>query len=80
MKNELEDSRFGFVVSIKVSKKAVVRNRVKRIMRHAIHENLEKIKSGLDIVFFTRPGIEKLDGIEIRQQVMQLLTKLNLLK
>lgn len=80
-KNGLEESRFGFVVSTKISKRAVVRNRIKRLLRQSIHQNLDKIKSGFDIVFFTRPGVEKYDKLEkIEPLVLNNLAKLNLLK
>ena len=35
-KNNLKENRFGFIVSLKVSKKAVLRNKVKRRLREII--------------------------------------------
>lgn len=49
-KNNLEDSRFCLVVSAKVSKKAVIRNKIKRRARYILRGDLEKIKKGFDIV------------------------------
>lgn len=49
-KNNLDNSRFGIIVSAKVSKKAVERNRLKRIIREIIKENLEIIKKDQDVV------------------------------
>ncbi|MFA7662432.1 MAG: ribonuclease P protein component [Patescibacteria group bacterium] len=79
VKNELPDSRFGFVVSTKISKKAVVRNRVKRLLRQMIHEKLAEIKPGFDVIFYARPGIQILETPEFNQQVKFTLTKLGLL-
>jgi ribonuclease P protein component len=73
LKNDLEHPRFGFVVSLKISKKAVIRNKIKRRLREAIRHNLEKIKEGQDIVFFTRKGIEERGFQEIQQDVECLL-------
>ena len=50
--NNLKESRFGIVVSKKVSKKAVVRNKIKRRTRAIIKANLLKIKKVDCIVFF----------------------------
>jgi ribonuclease P protein component len=78
IKNGLEQARIGFVVSKKVSKKAVIRNRVKRLLREAIRDDLNKIKSCSDIVFFTKKGIEKKNFWEIKEVVEKLLKKSNI--
>ncbi|MAF13500.1 MAG: ribonuclease P protein component [Parcubacteria group bacterium] len=48
--NDKSLSRFTVVVSNKVSKKAVLRNRLRRQLREIIRLNLKKIKSGHDII------------------------------
>lgn len=45
-----EQPRFGFVVSKKVSKSAVIRNRFKRLIREQIRLSLNKIKLDKDAV------------------------------
>jgi len=72
-------SRFGFVVSTKVSKLAVTRNLLKRRLRAMIAENMELILPGFDIVVFTRPGASKLTYDELRGRLEALFIKLNLL-
>lgn len=47
--------RFAIVVSAKVSKKAVERNRIKRVMRELIHERLKKFPAGADYLIVIRP-------------------------
>ncbi len=55
-KNEKAYSRFGFTVSKKIDKRAVVRNRIKRQVRSCVEQNLEKIKPGRDILFIIKKG------------------------
>jgi ribonuclease P protein component len=50
--NKYDFSRFGFVVSKKNAKKAVERNKIKRIMRETVRQELKSgfIASGYDII------------------------------
>lgn len=77
-KNNFEESRFGFLVSQKVSKKAVVRNKIKRRLRGLISLNLSQIKKGNDVVLVTRPGLEKKDFQEIKEMINKIFKKANL--
>lgn len=77
--NGLPNSRFGFVVSTKVSKLAVTRNLLKRRLRSIIAENVELILPGLDIVVFVRPGAPKLNFDELRGLLENIFIKLRLL-
>jgi len=70
-------SRFGFVVSTKIDKRAVVRNRVKRLLREAVRARLTKIPDGFDLVFVVRPKIVGKSYEEICAQVDQLLSKIS---
>ena len=79
-KNNLEASRFGFIVSQKISKKAVVRNKVKRRLRAIIRKNLPRIKKGLDIVLITRPGVENENFKSIEKNIDRIFTKAKILK
>jgi len=60
-KNGLDASRFGFAVSLKVSKKAVARNKIRRRMREIVKKNISSFKKGRDIILIARPGLEKKD-------------------
>lgn len=51
-KNNLEVSRFAFVVSKKVDKRAVVRNSVKRKLRSCVEEIFDRIENGNDFIFY----------------------------
>lgn len=75
VENKMPFSRFGFVVSKKISKKAVERNRAKRLMREAIRLTEEKIKPGFDIIFISRIGIINKSLEEIKESVEKLLKR-----
>jgi ribonuclease P protein component len=53
-KNNRSISRFAVVVSAKVSKKAVARNRVRRQLNEIIRLHQQKIKPGLDMVLIVK--------------------------
>jgi len=57
-KNNLKSSRFGFIVSKKVSKKATSRNKIKRRLREIVRIKLPFIKKGIDGVIIVAAGLE----------------------
>ncbi|MBL7150438.1 ribonuclease P protein component [Candidatus Microgenomates bacterium] len=77
--SQLLNSRFTFVVSTKISKKAVVRNRTKRLLSEAVRLLLPQIKKGFDIIFFAKKPFleEKLQ--DVMPQVEKALNKIKLL-
>ena len=79
MKNNLGLNRFGFVVSQKVSKKAVIRNKVKRRLSEIIKAEEKNIKSGIDLIIITLPGSEKKDFSELKEAVSDALIKAKLI-
>jgi len=79
-KNSSGISRFGFVVSLKVSKRAVDRNLVKRRLRDIIRLNLDNIKDGYDVVFATNSNILKADYKSLERSVLTSLYRAGLLK
>jgi len=78
-KNELENSRIGFVVSKKISNRAVVRNKVKRRLRAAVKGFLPNIRPSYDIALFTKKGIEEKDFPEIKEMAEEVFKKAKLL-
>ena len=75
LKNDLGYSRFGFVVSQKVSKKAVIRNKVRRRITEIIKANFHQIQKGVDVVIIFLPGIEKKEFPELREMVIKNFLK-----
>ncbi len=56
-KNELQTTRFAIVVSTKVSKKAVRRNKLKRRIREVLRtEVIKRMQHGYDCVIVTQKG------------------------
>jgi len=52
-----EPMRFAFVVSTKVAKHAVDRNRVKRVISETVRYEAQHLKTGYDVVFLTKQSI-----------------------
>lgn len=68
--NTLPYHRYGFVVSTKVSKKAPVRNTIKRRMRAIARKYKENGEKGRDMAFIVKKEIVGASFQEI-QEVMQ---------
>ena len=72
-KNNLGSPRFAFVVSRRFSKKALVRNRVKRIIKEAIrlsNELLEKLS--YDIVLIPKKDIYMKKMTDLLQDIQEI--------
>lgn len=73
--NSLEVNRFGIIVSTKVSKKAIDRNKIKRRLRSLIREENILLKQGSDIVIITLPEIKNVDYKTMRKTLCLLFRK-----
>lgn len=71
--------RFAFVVSKKDLPKAAVRNRVKRILRSAMRENLGKIKPGYDVIIQARAAAKTAQPMALREEQKKLLSQAKLM-
>lgn len=75
IQNNLNIPRFGFVVSQKVSKKAVQRNKIKKRLRKLVFLKIPEIKKGIDGVFIALPGLENKNFWEIKEITDTLFKK-----
>lgn len=69
-------SRFGFIISNKISKKAVERNRIRRILREAIRENLPTMPPGFLFVILAKRSILEKSATEIKKEVVEAIRKI----
>lgn len=78
--NSLAISRFTVVVSLKVSKKAVERNRLKRRLREIMRQEImPRIKGGLDGIILTQKPLLNLTFDELKKLTIELFKKAKLL-
>lgn len=77
--NELASLRIGFVVSKRVSKHAVKRNYIKRLLSEAIQHVLPQLPIGWDIVVSARNFSTTADLHALEQDIVTLLHRARLL-
>ncbi len=76
---EPPSTRIGITVSQKVSKRAVVRNRLKRQVRAAMRVLLPYLQPGLWLVVSLRPEATECEYGEILRELKESLTKLEVI-
>ena len=79
-RNGLSVSRFAFVVRKTVDKRAVTRNRIRRVFRSCIEELRELIGPGYDMLFFLEKGIIDKRQEDICQEVRTVLQQKHLIQ
>jgi ribonuclease P protein component len=74
-------TQIGISVSTKVSKRAVVRNRLKRQIAAALHQLLPKISQGWRLVVIVKPGAAESKCVtqQFLQELEQLLAQAEVL-
>ncbi len=77
--NDLGYPRAGFIASKKVSKRAVDRNRAKRLMREVFRLNKHRLKP-VDIIFIARKGILGKKYQAVERDFLKLAEKSGILK
>lgn len=79
-KNKLGITRLGFIISTKVHKKAVKRNKVRRRLRTIFGRHLQDLKSGLDVVILTRKDVLEMSFDDLKESAEHLIKKAELKK
>lgn len=74
-KNQEKISKFAFVVSTKVDKRAVTRNLLKRRMRAAIKDLLPNLSPGFSVLIIAKKQALELDFQAITKQFIFAFTK-----
>ncbi|TYL49327.1 ribonuclease P protein component [Marinomonas sp. IMCC 4694] len=67
-KRDDNQTRLGLIVSKKTDKRAVGRNRIKRLVRNSFRHHKTPL-SGLDIVFLARQGIKELENVDLHNRL-----------
>lgn len=80
VKNNLSKNRIGVIVSSKISKKAVERNKIKRRLREASKLYLDKVGPGFDLVLIGLPESKEKSFQDLEKSIFDHLNKLKLLK
>lgn len=79
IKNEkIDDSKAAFAVGKRIGK-AVVRNRIKRIMREAYKKNMSLVKKNYYIIFIARAKIKGISYNNVERNMSALLNKAGLI-
>ncbi len=74
-----EPSRFGFVVSTKIAKDAVDRNRFKRAMSEAVRMCSTQTRNGYDVVFLAKTTIARKPTSGVMKEVQSSLSTIGIL-
>ncbi|MFH1832803.1 MAG: ribonuclease P protein component [Candidatus Levyibacteriota bacterium] len=79
-KNNLLFNRYGFVISKRIDKRAVVRNRIRRMFQKCLKDNLGEIKEGYDMLFYPKKEVLSLSQNEICLNIKEFFKKTGYLK
>jgi ribonuclease P protein component len=72
---QMAESRFTVIISTKVAKQAVIRNRIKRTIADCLRLNIDRVKKGLDVIFLIKPNAIKIKNEELKKEVYDSLIK-----
>ncbi len=77
--NDLGRRRVGFAVGRKLGK-AVLRNRIRRLMRESYRRERERVNEGMDIIFTARAKAIGASYFDIHKAMEELLSRAKLFK
>lgn len=72
-------NRYGFIVSKQIDKRAVARNRVKRVLRSCVEEIFGQIRPGFDMILIVRKGAVESPRENLMRVFREQLEKASLL-
>lgn len=71
----LANPKVGIVVSNKISKKAVERNRIKRLLREVVQGYVSEISKKASLVFLAKKPVLEASGEDVANEVKYLFKK-----
>ena len=72
--NNTDKARFGFVVSKKIDKRAVVRNKTKRVLREAAKALIDRVL-GKDIIIIAKKELSSKEKEEVKKELGNIFDK-----
>lgn len=72
MKIPKTGKRFAFVVSKRISKKAVTRNRIRRLLSVGIKQHLDEFQDDVSMIFLTKQQIVGVGLKRIEEEVLKI--------
>ncbi len=72
--------RIAVIVPIKLEKRAVKRNKIKRLFKETIRINLKKIKKGTDLIFLIKKKAMEKNFFEIKEETEDFLIREKIMK
>lgn len=79
-RNNLSVSRFAVVVGAKISKRAVVRNLIRRRLRAVLEKYLENLRPGFDVIILVKEGVKKSSYANLESELLRLLERIGIKK
>jgi len=79
-RHDAKPVKIGIIVSNKISKNAVVRNRTRRIIRQGLIPHLSLIKNGQSLIFLAKKNIVKKRSDKIVEEISTFLKQAKLVK
>ncbi len=76
LKTDDELVKFGFIISKKISKRAVDRNKIKRRISEILGVNLQKFNPGTKIIFLAKKSLLESRREEIEKEINKLISNI----
>ena len=80
LKTSRNHGKFACVISKKVSKKAVARNKLRRRSYSIIRHYLSRLKEGCAVILVFKKGAAELSYAELEKNILEIFEKAKLLK
>lgn len=78
--NNLANNRYRFIVSKKVDKRAVIRNKIKRMLSLCIEDIFEETKTGYDMLFLAKKELSGIQQDKLCIYIKTILSEKKLIK
>ncbi len=80
LSNNYSYLRVCIIISTKISKKAVLRNKIKRQLKVIISKKVNQIEGGYDLIILTKPAALAINFQQLNEYIDRLFKKAKLFK